>query len=686
MASANSWLSADVMHALGWALLHSLWQGLAVAALAASLMAFCRRPSLRYLIATGTLALMLAVPVATFFLLMKPDAPVQAPASSAFVSAMPASAVAPATAIAALENIPRTSPNLLPWLVGAWLCGVSLFSLRIAGGFLLLEHRRRKLSIVPSPRILAICRDLQRRLGLNRAIRYLECGWLEAPAVIGWFRPIVLLPAIALTGLSEDQLRAVIAHELAHIRRLDAFVNLFQILAETLLFHHPAMWWLNRRIRAERELCCDEIAVSLTGDRVDYARALTVMAEWKAAPALAMAANRGPLTARILHILGRKPSGAGQRLFGLTAGVLFLSAALAAAQTLFGIAYPIPMAHARESIGAVLSSGQAAVDHAMRQALQTQEPAVQELLPPSADLSRLKPTKPLATPVIIASNAPARSVSQDVQASMIVQTERLVAPVMPEPAIGPIQAALNDPAPTPSNAGSDATSSTFICQNHSATGRAISPEGIQMAGFQCDLTGNGNNGDGTNILLGRFRHTKGQSDVTMRVQLANAADAGKMQPGKLVKITGDIRVIKFGNGRYFLAMADAKVVWVDPFDRTAAPVPSGTGFIVCGPPQLMAISKQVGRRLCAQNDIVANLNATGQALSEAVRSLVLYPQADDLAGDPDAITCRQSENQTNTRLQPRVTCAHNSYWAFLAQQKAKMSQPNIALLNQAGPN
>src|ERR1019366_9047093 len=122
--------------------------------------------------------------------------------------------------------------------------------------------------------------------------------------------------------------------------------------SETLLFYHPAMWWLNKRIRAERELCCDEIAVSLTGSRVEYARALTLMAEWKRAPILAMAANRGPLSMRILHILGRKPSGAGQRMMGLTGSSLFLAAALAPANALFGIAYPIAAAHAKESLKA----------------------------------------------------------------------------------------------------------------------------------------------------------------------------------------------------------------------------------------------------------------------------------------------------------------------------------------------
>ena len=395
MARLNSWLSADVLHALGWALIHSLWQCVGLAALAAILMAFSRRPSVRYLIATAALAVMLAVPAATVFLLTKPSTTAQAPtlqhpASQLFTASAPANPprsapVAPAALPHANDSAaiflvqssrsparflyPNFLPSsLLPWLVGAWLCGVALFSLRFAGGYLLLEYRCRTQSCVPDARILALCHALQRQLGLNRAIRYLECAWLQAPGVIGWLRPVLLLPVSALTGLSEAQLRAIIAHELAHIRRHDFFVNLLQVLVETLLFYHPAVWWLNARIRAERELCCDEIAVSLTGDRLEYAKVLALMAAWEKSPALAMAANRGPLTTRIFHILGRKPSGAG-RMLGLTGSILFLAAALGAANALFGIAYPIPAAHAKANFKAALSSGQAAVDHLARQIL-----------------------------------------------------------------------------------------------------------------------------------------------------------------------------------------------------------------------------------------------------------------------------------------------------------------------------
>ena len=148
------------------------------------------------------------------------------------------------------------------------------------------------------------CLALQRGMGLDRVIQYCECHGLDAPAVLGWFRPVVLLPVRALTGLSEQQIEAVIAHELAHIRRLDCFVNLFQIAAETLLFYHPAVWWVSQGIRAERENCCDDEAISLCGDAVNYARALTLMEEWRTAPRLMMAANRSPLAQRVVRVLG----------------------------------------------------------------------------------------------------------------------------------------------------------------------------------------------------------------------------------------------------------------------------------------------------------------------------------------------------------------------------------------------
>src|SRR6266850_1917672 len=295
MTSITNWLSPTAMHSLGWTLVHFLWQGTALAALAAATMALCRRASARYVIGVSVLVLMLAAPVTSLFLLNHPGS---IAAEKAFPRLADVQTSRSLTVITATKPAPsNSSPDALPWLVEAWLIGVAFFSLRTAGGFLLLERQQRKQSIVVNGRLLEICHTLQDRLGLNRAIRFCECQWLEAPAVIGWFRPVVLLPLTALTGLSEAQLHAVIAHELAHIKRLDSFVNAFQVVVETLLFYHPAVWWLNKRIRLERENCCDDTAIALCGNAVEYARALTLMEEWRVAPTLAMAANRGPLSA-----------------------------------------------------------------------------------------------------------------------------------------------------------------------------------------------------------------------------------------------------------------------------------------------------------------------------------------------------------------------------------------------------
>src|SRR5260370_9882316 len=164
----------------------------------------------------------------------------------------------------------------------------------MGGGLIVIERMRRKEIKAVGAELHARCMTLQRRMGLDRVIRYCECHRLDAPAVLGWFRPVVLLPVRALTGLNEDQIDAVIAHELAHIRRFDCFVNLFQIATETLLFYHPAVWWGSQRIRAEREHCCDAEAIAICGDAVNYARALTRMEGWRTGPTMPCTARPRP--------------------------------------------------------------------------------------------------------------------------------------------------------------------------------------------------------------------------------------------------------------------------------------------------------------------------------------------------------------------------------------------------------
>ncbi len=335
-------ISPELLQGLGWTLLHFVWQGASLAALFAVANACCRRATTRYALAVITLVLMMAAPVLTFTGLMRQrDPAVRYGAQGASAIAVkPVQGVSvTARSSAPAPEIPASQPAGILWCVEVWFLGVVLLSLRTAGGLFLIEKMRRR-EIKPVAReLFEKCQVLQKRMGLDRVIRYCECLRLDAPAVLGWFRPVVLLPARALTGLSEEQIEMVIVHELAHIRRLDCFVNLFQIGVETLLFYHPAVWWVSQRIRTEREHCCDDEAVAVCGDAANYARALTLMEEWRTAPSLLMAANRSPLSQRVVRLLGLDEAAGRFRAAGMAVAVACLAGAMLAGNAFLGVAH-----------------------------------------------------------------------------------------------------------------------------------------------------------------------------------------------------------------------------------------------------------------------------------------------------------------------------------------------------------
>jgi beta-lactamase regulating signal transducer with metallopeptidase domain len=350
MTDLTRWLAPDTLRTLGWSLLHFVWQGFAIAAAASIGMTLLRRASARYLVGVLALVAMVASVVVTFVLLDNSRSVMQATEAAAtpVVAFVQKTFYAQPAAVGA-TTAKSLASQALPLLVEFWLAGVLFFTLRTAGSLIYLERLRRAASISVAPKLLAKCRELQARLGLQRVICFCECRWLDAPAVIGWFRPVVLLPVRALTGLSEDQIEAVIAHELAHIQRFDTFVNLFQVIAESLLFFHPAVWWLNKRVRTEREHCCDDVAIAACGNHLGYARALTTMEEWRATPALGLAANGSPLAARISRILGLRHA-AENRTAGLGAGFVCFGAALIAASLLWGVAHPAAAARIEKKL------------------------------------------------------------------------------------------------------------------------------------------------------------------------------------------------------------------------------------------------------------------------------------------------------------------------------------------------
>jgi hypothetical protein len=238
---------------------------------------------------------------------------------------------------------------------------------------------------------------LQQRLGISRVVRYCECRLVSVPAVIGLFRPIVLLPLRVLTGLTAMQLEAVIAHELGHIKRFDVAVNFFQVLAETLFFFHPAVWWLNKRIRADREDCCDDVAIGACGERAAYARALATMESWRDVPEFALAATGGSVTARVARLLGVGERDSSTRTAGVFTASLVLTAALTAGAISLGV---VERAEARGYIGAE------PVLMAQADAVPAQLPAPAQPPAPTQPPTPVQPPAPRAKPAPAAKASP----------------------------------------------------------------------------------------------------------------------------------------------------------------------------------------------------------------------------------------------------------------------------------------
>jgi protocatechuate 3,4-dioxygenase beta subunit len=197
--------------------------------------------------------------------------------------------------------------RVLPWLASAWLCGVAVFSVRLAGGWR-LTARLRSVGVRPAPPEWQRALDaLVRRMRVSAPVRLLVSSRVAVPVVAGWLRPVILMPAAALTGLPLDQVQALLAHELAHVFRHDYLVNVLQNVAEALLFYHPAVWWVSGQIRAERELCCDDLAVGACGDALTYACALADLDSGLRARLTALlAADGGSLLQRIRRLAGER--------------------------------------------------------------------------------------------------------------------------------------------------------------------------------------------------------------------------------------------------------------------------------------------------------------------------------------------------------------------------------------------
>ncbi len=341
MSGVYSLMIGGVAERVGWALVHSVWQGLAVAICFWLCNQLLRRrsPNSRYVAGCLALVVMAAAPLATFLLVRVPgsfdgssNAGAEFVAVQHSVSTDPGqptiSPVGPATrerggvvlgdevrkpamAVGGEDSSPSTLLRVSSWceanlrlFVVVWLCGVVVFTIRLVMGWFGVVKLRRLGVKAVGVEWRERAAELGKRLGVVRSVEVLESAIAQVPAVIGWLRPVVLLPASALTNLPPAYLETLLAHELAHVRRHDYLLNLLQTVLETMLYYHPAVWWVSHRIRMERERCCDDMAVAACGNAVEYARALMELEAMREdAPRLAAAATHGSLLDRIQRLV-----------------------------------------------------------------------------------------------------------------------------------------------------------------------------------------------------------------------------------------------------------------------------------------------------------------------------------------------------------------------------------------------
>jgi beta-lactamase regulating signal transducer with metallopeptidase domain len=309
------------LQSLGWTLVHFCWQAAAIALAywLADVALSKARSQTRYLLALGAMLLTLLSALSTLaYEEVQGDPELFSPSalstvanatggSSISMDLAPSAPLKPAgaTTLPGLLHLSR----LLPWLDVAWLLGVACLSIRTIGGWRMIERLRRSALLEAPEAVRATFARLCERLGIEGPVSLRISEHVQGPLAMGIVRSLIILPASAVMALSPQQLEAVLAHELEHVRRADYFWNLIQTTVETLFFFHPAVWWLGSRLRQQRELCCDDAAVQACADPLVYATALLRLEERRSQQlglAMALDGHRSSsgLRARISRVLG----------------------------------------------------------------------------------------------------------------------------------------------------------------------------------------------------------------------------------------------------------------------------------------------------------------------------------------------------------------------------------------------
>lgn len=326
--------AASIVDAIGWSLVYFVWQGALVAGVLAAALSLLTnaKPLTRYLLAYGALLACVALPIASFSETMSvPSRPDLHGLSGPHLRVA-------ARSMADVEPVVQWVGSNMSMLVLAWLCCVALLTVRMGVGLVWVARMRAQASAEADHVWKRSFVSLTGMFGLRRPVALRVVRGLATPMTAGWWRPIVFVPAALIAGMPADLLEALLAHELAHIKRHDYVINLLQTVIEVLLFFHPAVWWISRQIRLEREEMADDLAAQTLGEPRRLALALQSLELLRSSgPRLAQAAAGGSLVGRIRRLVSPGQRSIEWKSAIAVAAVLVVSAAIyaRAAQPVF---------------------------------------------------------------------------------------------------------------------------------------------------------------------------------------------------------------------------------------------------------------------------------------------------------------------------------------------------------------
>ncbi|MGB8190615.1 MAG: M56 family metallopeptidase [Chitinophagaceae bacterium] len=307
--------SGQFIQAISWTLIHSLWQGLILALIAAAIILFTRRsrPEVRYNLLLLVFFSQLIASGVTLYAELKAADEIVIAATSLPVSNIAISTIEnfAAEQLTFTDRLTIFFDNNAPVIVSIWMFVMSIMFVRMLAGITHLHKLKHVDTVQPADYWKQHVQQLAEKLNIRRPVIFLESGLAKVPMVIGYFKPVILVPLGLLANLPPKQVEAILSHELAHIRREDYIVNILQSIAETLFFFNPAIWWISSLIRDEREHCCDDVAVNSSTDKRTLVEALVAFQEYKLAGnayAPAFAASKYKLLQRAKRIFNNTGS------------------------------------------------------------------------------------------------------------------------------------------------------------------------------------------------------------------------------------------------------------------------------------------------------------------------------------------------------------------------------------------